>query len=1082
MRGPALTVALVARAVIALLLFGTGRVGAETVVLDDTFSEQSLGRHLELGYDSTGQLSVDEVARGAVSFVPSEKDVPTFGYRKGAEWARVSIEDRREHRSTLRVENGYGQSDRLDLYEVIAGRVAHRSSAGDHVPLAEWPHVARTPAYDLEPAPSRTLYFRLDGGASHQLPLTLATASRSERRLLADAVAQALFYGAMLIMVGYNGLVAIATRSAAYALYVAFLCSNGILHLAYTGLLPPLGVTAPWVVDFTVPLTVSSTIGLSIFFTIELLGLRATAPILVRRLGWLAAGHAACVILSVPFGYSVAIRAALVGSVPWAAALIATAYRESTRGSRLGRLYLMAWVSFLLGAVAVGLRNFGILPVNGITNGASSIGAAVEFLLLSFALADRIKQLQAEVARNADLAREASERALAEQERTNAELQRLDALKDEFLANTSHELRTPLHGILGLTEGVLRSSTNIEPGNRDRLEMVVASGRRLASLVNDILDFSKLRHQELTLREKDVDLRGAVSLALSVVSPMAEAKSLALANDVPPGLVVRADENRLQQILTNLIGNAVKFTPAGSVRVFAALEGERMLVSVQDTGVGVSIEAQGRIFESFEQGDGSTAREFGGTGLGLAVTKKLVELHGGTVRVASAPGEGSTFTFDVAVASGAVVAPHAESGDVPRGSIALQAAPRASVTRTPTQDEASPSTPRAEARPPSSMRLLVADDDPVNLEVLRAQLEPEGHEVVTARDGQQAVDALYKHGPFDGVLLDVMMPVMTGPQAATRMRADYPHGTLPILMLTAKNRPEDVVAGLKAGADDYVGKPFHRDELIARLDVHLDASKTTRALERFVSPALVELAGEASPSALHPGQGRGRNVLVGRFAMHGLAEFAARLDESAFFRRINRVVQVLVEQVELHGGVVETMVDEGLCVLFEDDAASAMATMSHALRAARDVAGQDLQLGAVLHAGHVNVGVVGTAQWVSLRAMGESVLIAGALGRWGVARGFGVLVTDAVVGKLDERADLRRVGTARLGAQGHPVTLFEVQEPARDAGDLDAIVELLERGQFARVNEALASAVEADPLVRHLAAAAAASEREVALG
>jgi class 3 adenylate cyclase len=213
-----------------------------------------------------------------------------------------------------------------------------------------------------------------------------------------------------------------------------------------------------------------------------------------------------------------------------------------------------------------------------------------------------------------------------------------------------------------------------------------------------------------------------------------------------------------------------------------------------------------------------------------------------------------------------------------------------------------------------------------------------------------------------------------------------------------------------------------------------------------------------------------------------LAEFAARLDESAFFRRINRVVQVLVEQVELHGGVVETMVDEGLCVLFEDDAASAMATMSHALRAARDVAGQDLQLGAVLHAGHVNVGVVGTAQWVSLRAMGESVLIAGALGRWGVARGFGVLVTDAVVGKLDERADLRRVGTARLGAQGHPVTLFEVLERAHDAGELDAIVELLERGQFARVNEALAGAVEADPLVRHLAAAAAASEREVALG
>jgi signal transduction histidine kinase/DNA-binding response OmpR family regulator len=1063
--------------------------GADTVVIEEGFESVSLGKHLELAYDAEGTATIDDVLAGKLQFAPSTKDVPNFGYRGGAEWARVWVRDTRASRpsSPLVIEHRATLTDRVVGFVPVAHGAWRRYEAGDQVPIEAWTaERERFPAFYVQDwDEARPVFFRVDGESSRPLAFLMMTPELHRRNLREDTRVQSVYFGALFAMAFYNALLALTVRSRAYVLYVGYLASYAFTTSALGGWGVFVGCSRVVFINYAVPFGLAFVGCCSLLFSAALLGFDRR-----QRLGRATEIYAVAALVS-PFvaalhSYTWSLRTMIFGVPGWSALLIAMGWRRMKEGSDVARAYLVAWSMFILGTALYSLKVTGVIPSNALTTNAMQGGSFVEFLLLSLALAARIKSLQAQSLENAQRvavlaskAEAATAQLLAEQERTNDELKRVDKLKDEFLANTSHELRTPLHGILGLTEGVLRTSPHLEASNRDRLEMVVASGRRLASLVNDILDFSKLRHQSLILREKDVDLRGAVSLAFSVLSPAAEAKALVLVNEVPTGARVYADESRLQQVLTNLIGNAVKFTSAGSVRVGADREGARVLVSVQDTGVGISPEAQGRIFESFEQGDGSTAREFGGTGLGLAVTKQLVELHGGTVRVSSSPGVGSTFTFDVAAGEEgqSVVTPGApeEGGEALRGSIVIRAASlKATVANEVRAAEVG-------ARAPGAMRLLVADDDPVNLEVLRAQLEPEGHEVVTARDGHQALRALYEHGPFDGVLLDVMMPGMTGPQAASKMRADYPHGSLPIVMLTAKNRPEDVVAGLKAGADDYVGKPFHREELLARLAVHLDASKLTRALERFVSSSLAGLAGEAKAAAVEPGQGRGRNVIVGRIAIHGLAELAARIDETAFFRRLNQVVHVLVEQVDLHGGVVETLADDSLCVLFESDANVAVATMRHAMQAAAAVAGTDLRLGAVLHAGHVNVGGVGSDQWVALRAMGESVLVAGALGRWGVARGFPILVTDAVVGRLDDRERLRQVCTARLGAKGHAVTVFEVGEKGKTAGNFDSLVEWLERGQFGRVQEALAGAVTDDPLVRHLAEAAGAGAREVSL-
>jgi len=246
-------------------------------------------------------------------------------------------------------------------------------------------------------------------------------------------------------------------------------------------------------------------------------------------------------------------------------------------------------------------------------------------------------------------------------EAKNAELEHLDKLKDEFLANTSHELRTPLNGMIGISESMIDGATGKLTEIQERnLWMVAQSGHRLSNLVNDILDFSKLKHKRIDLQLKPVSLRDLVEVVLTLSQSLVGTKQLSLINEVSSDLpAAHADENRLQQILYNLVGNAVKFTRSGTVKVSAEVlppsaeqESSVLAVTIADTGIGIPEEKLERIFEAFEQAEGSTGREFGGTGLGLAVTKQLVELHHGKLTVTSTVGAGSQFTFTLPVAQG----------------------------------------------------------------------------------------------------------------------------------------------------------------------------------------------------------------------------------------------------------------------------------------------------------------------------------------------------------------------------------------------------------------------------------------------
>jgi len=394
----------------------------------------------------------------------------------------------------------------------------------------------------------------------------------------------------------------------------------------------------------------------------------------------------------------------------------------------------------------------------------------------------------------------------------------MDQLKDDFLANTSHEIRTPLNGIIGIAESLIEGATGELPeSTQSNLAMIADSGRRLAHLVNDILDFSKLKQKNLDLQLKPVGVREITEVVLAFSQPLVAQKEVQLINAVPPDLpLAHADENRLQQILFNLVGNAIKFTHRGSVVVAADIvENPKpfLAIKVYDTGIGIPEDKLDKIFQSFEQADGGTAREYGGTGLGLTVSKQLVELHGGQIGVESTVGKGSCFFFSLPFSEGRLEYRQASFSQLNRQSLADS---NQSLSVTSVQ-------PVFEAV--GDIKILIVDDEPVNRQVLVNHLSLQHYVVVQVTNGMETLELIQADFKPDLVLLDVMMPKMTGYEVCRQLREQFSRNELPILMLTAKNQVSDMVEGFEAGANDYLTKPISKDELLARVKTHLENAK-----------------------------------------------------------------------------------------------------------------------------------------------------------------------------------------------------------------------------------------------------------------
>ncbi|MDX2010698.1 MAG: ATP-binding protein [Myxococcaceae bacterium] len=366
-----------------------------------------------------------------------------------------------------------------------------------------------------------------------------------------------------------------------------------------------------------------------------------------------------------------------------------------------------------------------------------------------------------------------------EQRRTVAELEAASRAKSAFLATMSHEIRTPMNGVLGLTEVLLSGPLDVE--TREKLGLVRESGHTLVALINDILDYSKFEAGKLTITPTDFDLRALVDEVTALHRAPAQLKGVGLVLSLEGALpkTVRGDGLRLRQVLSNLVSNAVKFTERGEVRVvvgLASAEPLRVRVSVADTGIGISAGAVERLFSPFEQAERSTTRRFGGTGLGLALSRNLVRLMGGDITVESVEGVGSRFWFDVPLEVGM-------------------------AALAPSEPEVTPAAER------SVLPVLVVDDNPINLKVACSLVEKAGYRTQVAENGAEALE-LVQTQPFLLVLMDCHMPVMDGFAATERIRGlDGDVSMTPIVALTASAMPEELEACKRSGMNECLTKP-----------------------------------------------------------------------------------------------------------------------------------------------------------------------------------------------------------------------------------------------------------------------------------
>jgi PAS domain S-box-containing protein len=401
-------------------------------------------------------------------------------------------------------------------------------------------------------------------------------------------------------------------------------------------------------------------------------------------------------------------------------------------------------------------------------------------------------------------------RAAYELEAQNRRILEASRMKSEFLANMSHELRTPLNAILGFSEllfdGVVPTSS---PGYRECLGDIIKSGRHLLRLINDVLDLAKVEAGKVEFHPEAIDLRIVIDEVVSIVRPIAVAKDIALDSSIDPALQgIFIDPARLKQILYNLLSNALKFTPAkGSVAVRAVAGGERTFrLEVEDTGPGIAPEDIGRLFVEFQQLEGGAARQHGGTGLGLALTKRVAEAQGGSVGVRSTVGKGSVFHVVL-----------------PRRASLMAAAPgdQPIVTPpgTPPVAPAAPA-PRSPEKSGRNIQILVIDDNPSNLKLISRLLSIEGYDVRTAAHANEALQTLEGFHPRM-ILMDIQMPGMDGLTLTRRLKAAPATRDITIVALTANAMKGDAEKAREAGCDGYVTKPIDTRTLPATLATYL---------------------------------------------------------------------------------------------------------------------------------------------------------------------------------------------------------------------------------------------------------------------
>ncbi|HPQ52956.1 MAG TPA: 7TM diverse intracellular signaling domain-containing protein [Spirochaetota bacterium] len=808
---------------------------APVVTINDTADSVAVGNHMEYIEDKSGLLTFEDVTTGTASrqFKKLRRETPNFGYTSSVYWVRFDITYSTSHPEECKsyyLDLDYPFLDYIQCYIINSKGEKKEFRSGDMLSFSNRPMEHRNFIFPLlmKSGDTKKIYCRVKTESSMQFPFTLRNHETMITSQQKEYYLFGLYYGVMIIIFIYHLFFFFVLGDKSYFFYILYVAAYGIYQFTLDGF----GFQYFWpewpvFANKILPVLVVFACFTGILFSTAFLNLRKTIPVMYRvyQFTWPALVFFSGITLLFP--YRVSLKLSLLTVMLVSASLFITGYVSMRKGNKSARFFILAWSALIIGNIIQVLFRLGVLPNMFFIVYAQQIGSLVGVTFFSFALGDRINT-------------ERREKYLAQQAALKAEMEavdnlsKADRLKDEFLANTSHELRTPLTGIIGLAESLIDGATGPLPEETQKnLSMIMASGKRLSNLVNDILDFSKLKHEELSIHQKPVDIRLIIDMVITLLHTLVTGKDIIIRSKIDSTVpLVYGDENRIEQILYNLIGNAIKFTEHGSITISATAENGLMEITVSDTGIGIPRDRFEDIFKSFEQLDASTARIYGGTGLGLSITRKLVELHGGTIRVESEVGKGSDLIFTLPLWD--------EQQELTCGpdqfTESMKDNESNAISLLHGGRELTGNGHETTASPDENRRIiLIVDDEPVNLLVITNHLNLAGFEILTATNGREALDLLETNPLPDLILLDIMMPRMTGYEVCNILREKYTLSELPIILLTAKTQIQDMVIGFEFGANDYLKKPFDKRELLARIDNLLTLKEAVKEHNQLVA-------------------------------------------------------------------------------------------------------------------------------------------------------------------------------------------------------------------------------------------------------
>tara|TARA_R110002073_G_scaffold8371_1_gene46315 strand:- start:190408 stop:192840 length:2433 start_codon:yes stop_codon:yes gene_type:complete len=741
--------------------------------------------------EESAEVSLQYVRDQVVEWQPSRNNGMNFGFLRTPVWLRFQLKNQEDTtvRRHLVVEGAV--ADHLEFFFRSDLRDVAPEHIGNALPYPDRLVDSRFFVIPIEflPHESLSVLVRVREKGSMQVPFILWEPDAYYKDYQYQQTRYAVYFGVLLCLILYNLCLLISVRTDAYFYYVCYIVSVLVLQASQTGFGSQfIWPNHPQVSDFSVGFSINMMMIAGGLFTHRALALRRGTLAY-----WIVVAMVVIslvmMILSPLISMPLHLKLSAINAMISAAAFWIAGVSRWRSGNYAAKVYTLAWGTLLLGAMIYGATKLGFLPLNAFTNNIFLIGSAVEGVLLSFSLAARIREITDHHQRLV--------RVRLENEMEQLKLRNLAATanaaseaKSEFIATMSHEIRTPINGILGATE--LLEDTGLDEGQSEYLQIVRHSGSALLDLINNILDYSRLDAGKLDIEPVSYELRPLVGSLEAMFRAHKQASGVELVIGVARGLPQRltGDMVRIRQVLINLLGNAFKFTFHGRIEVRITREDSWVRFEVVDSGIGIDSDVLGDLFERFHQADRSTTRKYGGTGLGLWICKRLVDLMGGQIGVISEKGIGTTVWFRV---------PLLDAEDFEEDALIVEG-------------EA------LETQPLTNVCVLVAEDNDVNRLLLNRSLSNMGAKVLLAEDGLKAL-SLYKNNydKIDIVLLDYEMPEMDGKDVTVEIRRYEKIMQLPacrIVGLSAHSLPESITMLLRSGMDAYVTKPANQAALL----------------------------------------------------------------------------------------------------------------------------------------------------------------------------------------------------------------------------------------------------------------------------